>query len=139
MTLTKSNKSFLIIAIILIATGIMLGAFGAHSLKTLGVLEEKITSWKTGIFYQIFQGLGMLLLVILATILNIKTLKLGIRFILIGSLLFSISIYMLTLNSIWDITILKYIMGPSTPIGGVLMIIGWVIIFSKIIKIVPKD
>ena len=139
MTLTKSNKSFLKIAIILIATGIMLGAFGAHSLKTLGVLAEKITSWKTGVFYQIFQGLGILLLVILSTILNIKTLTRGIRFILIGSLLFSISIYMLTLNSIWNITILKYIMGPATPIGGLLMIIGWLLTLVKSIDLESKD
>lgn len=139
MTLTKANKTFLIIGLLLIISGIVLGAFGAHSLKNLNVLEEKITSWKTGVFYQIFQGLGIILIVILSTLFNISSTKMGLRIILIGSMLFSISIYFLTLNSIWNITTLKYIMGPSTPIGGVLMILGWSIILSKFIKLETKE
>jgi len=45
-----------------------------------------------------------------------------------GIILFSGSIYILTLKNILDLDFLKYI-GPITPIGGILLISGWVFIF----------
>jgi uncharacterized membrane protein YgdD (TMEM256/DUF423 family) len=109
------------------ATGIGLGAIGAHALEGNALITAKnIESWKTGVFYQLLQSLGMLLVMIVGYFLQMANVKRVIRIILFGTLLFSLSIYLLVLNSIWQIDAVKYAMVALTPIGGILMIIGWV-------------
>ena len=110
---------------ILITTAIILGAFGAHYLKeTLKLPQEKLDSWGTGVHYQVYNGLGLILIGIISRMNSLNT-KLPTVLITIGSLFFSISIYFLSLNYVWEIDAFKYIFGPMTPIGGLLMIIGW--------------
>jgi len=60
------------------------------------------------------------------------------KFIFWGSLIFSFSIYLLGLNSILMISALK-IMGPITPIGGVLMITGWLLLANQFYRIHYKE
>ena len=55
------NRSIIIWSLILIISGIILGAFGAHSLKEI-ISQDKLLSFETGIRYQIYQGLGMLII-----------------------------------------------------------------------------
>ena len=118
--------------IILIVTSIILGAFGAHALEKL-VSENKLRSFEVGIKYQMYQGLGMLVLASLFNSLSFS-LKLVYRFQLIGILLFSLSIYGLVLTPLIGIN-LKMLFGPLTPIGGLLMIIGWFLLLLKHLKI----
>ena len=118
--------------IILIVTSIILGAFGAHALEKL-VSENKLRSFEVGIKYQMYQGLGMLVLASLFNSLSFS-LKLVYRFQLIGILLFSLSIYGLVLTPLVGIN-LKMLFGPLTPIGGLLMIIGWFLLLLKHLKI----
>ena len=118
--------------IILILTSIILGAFGAHALEKL-VSENKLRSFEVGIKYQMYQGLGMLVLASLFNSLSFS-LKLVYRFQLIGILLFSLSIYGLVLTPLIGIN-LKMLFGPLTPIGGLLMIIGWFLLLLKHLKI----
>jgi uncharacterized membrane protein YgdD (TMEM256/DUF423 family) len=129
-------KKYSILASIFIATAIGLGAIGAHALEGVPQITPKnIESWKTGVLYQLLQGLGLfaiLLIVIQLKILNIK----GILVIhILGTVLFSVSIYLLVLNSVWQQVWLKYAMVALTPLGGVLMIVGWLLFVIKLVNL----
>lgn len=100
---------------------IILGAFGAHGLKNL-VDAEKIESFKTGVLYHLIMCLG-LLIVRFSSDFSEKTVP-SFRLIFIGLILFSGSIYILVFNSLFQWPINAFI-GPITPIGGLLMITGW--------------
>ena len=79
----KSYLVFLKLCLLTIVIGIILGAFGAHALRDLfSDYEEDI--WIKGIFYQITNALGLLLLIILAKINLLKSPSIVFYLILIG-------------------------------------------------------
>lgn len=93
---------------------VILGAFGAHALK--GVLSEHYMDvWKTAVMYQMFH-----VLVSLCLILNSKAqmYTLSVWFFLLGIVLFSGSLFLLSVTGITWI-------GAITPIGGICFVIGW--------------
>ena len=100
---------------------IILGAFGAHGLKNM-VDAEKIESFKTGVLYHLIMCLG-LLVVRFSSDFSEKTVP-SFRLIFIGLILFSGSIYLLVFNAIFQFPINAFL-GPITPIGGLLIIVGW--------------
>lgn len=124
------NKNVVIIAICIITVAIILGAFGAHSLKEL-ISTEKLNTFEVGVKYQMYHGLGLLIIG-----LNAVKLKFPIRslslLMLLGTILFSGSIYLLSIQELFD-TSLKFL-GPVTPIGGSILIISWIIFLIKIIR-----
>jgi uncharacterized membrane protein YgdD (TMEM256/DUF423 family) len=123
----EKYRSYFFVCTILLAIGIGLGAIGAHALSGHPAITVKqIESWKTGVFYQLIQSLGMLLVIVIGHQFKIESLKGVLKLMLVGVLLFSVSIYLLVLNAIWQIEMIKYAMIPLTPIGGLLMIFGWV-------------
>ena len=124
------NKQIAIISVLLIVLGIVLGAFGAHGLKEV-VTPEKVASYEVGVRYQIYHGLALLVLSLNASKIE-GSLKVFLIFILTGVLLFSGSIYFLALNDVLspDLSFL----GPVTPIGGVLMIMGWGVLLRQFLK-----
>jgi uncharacterized membrane protein YgdD (TMEM256/DUF423 family) len=133
--LEKQTKNTLIIALILLITGIILGAFGAHGLKDL-VSAEKIALFEVGVRYQMLNALGLLALAALKPQLNFS-IRNSVIFILIGVICFSLSIYGLTFLLKGDS--LGKVLGPITPIGGLLMIVGWSLVLIKIFKIQVKN
>ena len=124
------NKQIAIVSVLLIALGIILGAFGAHGLKQV-VSPEKVASFEVGVRYQIYHGLALLVLSLNASKIE-GSLKVFLIFILSGVLLFSGSIYFLALNDVLspDLSFL----GPLTPVGGVLMIAGWGVLVRQFLK-----
>ena len=111
---------------------IALGAMGAHYLKeTLGLPVDKLDSWKTGVFYQVIHSLSVFIVILIATTFKIDKVGAVINLFFIGIFLFSGSIYLLTLNYVWQIDALK-LLGPITPIGGLLFISGWVLLFFRL-------
>lgn len=118
------NRTYLTTAVVLILMAIVLGAFGAHGLKEI-LPPEKLISFETGVRYQMYQGLGLLILGFNAASLS-SSVKWVFRLILIGVLLFSGSIYLLALEP-W-IGVPGSVLGPVTPLGGVLMIAGWAVL-----------
>lgn len=124
------NKNIAVTATLLIALGIVLGAFGAHGLKEV-VSAEKVASYEVGVRYQIYHGLALLILAF-----NANKFAEGLRtfliFILAGVILFSGSIYLLAINDL--IALDLRFLGPVTPIGGVLLIMGWGILLRKFLK-----
>lgn len=129
--MTQTQKNLFLKGSILIAIGIILGAFGAHGLKKI-VDAEKINTFEVGVRYQIYHGLALMLLGIISTKVSFSF-KLIQRFMLIGVLLFSGSIYLLVIQESLGLNISK-ILGPITPIGGLFLIISWGIFILKLTK-----
>lgn len=109
---------------------VILGAFGAHAFKKI-LSIERLTSFETGVKYQMYSAL---LLLILGFFLKFET---GIErsasiLLILGTFLFSVSIYILSFQDVWGLN-LRFL-GPVTPIGGLLIILGWgllIYIFAK--------
>lgn len=100
---------------------IILGAFGAHALKKI-CNEDQLKSFDTGVKYQMYHAL---LLLILGFNLKLETglEQTMVYCIIIGVFLFSFSIYALCISSAKGRK-LKFL-GPITPLGGLLLVIGW--------------
>lgn len=113
---------------------IILGAFGAHYFSEI-LTEKRFDSLKTGINYQMYMGLGLIALSSLREKFNSKTYKAGSTLIILGTFMFCFSIYGLVYLGHNAISSGKGLLGPTTPLGGTLLIIGWFILlislFSK--------
>ena len=111
-------------------TAVLLGAFGAHALKSF-LTPEKLQSYETGVRYQLIHALALIALSIYGQInktndfLN-KGIGWSAHFFIVGTFLFSGSIYGLALLSVihpsW-----AFVLGPITPIGGLFFMLGWAI------------
>lgn len=127
MTLNKSSKRVLAVASLMMALGVAIGAFGAHGLKAI-VGEDLIKIYNTGVSYHFYNTLGLFALgIIISLKQNHKRLVLSAYLILIGTLIFSISLYLLVILHL-------PILGAITPIGGTLMIVAWLIATYSILK-----
>ena len=115
------NKNIVVTASILAAITIAIGAFGAHGLKQL-VDAKSVATFETGVRYQMYHCLA-LLVVGFAKPISENTKKWVFRFFLFGIVFFSGSIYLLALKEVLPFTV--SFLGPVTPIGGMLFIIGW--------------
>ena len=103
------------IAALNLAIAVTLGAFGAHGLKAI-VSSQQLEWWQTATLYWFIHGLGLLLVGILIR-LNYTT-QTTAWLLQIGVIIFAGSLYAMTLGAPrW--------FGAITPIGGVLMIAGW--------------
>lgn len=124
------DKKTIAIAAILGATGIMLGAFGAHGLKKL-IEPQQIVTFDTGVKYQIYHAL-FLLFVGTTSMLTQKAKKTILTLTTIGVFFFSGSIYFLSCNSLFSFDFKT--IGFITPVGGLLLIYAWVVLFLQIMK-----
>jgi uncharacterized membrane protein YgdD (TMEM256/DUF423 family) len=104
-------------------SAVVLGAFGAHLLSDL-LSSDALQSFEVGVRYQFFHGLTLLYLSLSQD--SKKGMTTTALFFTVGTLLFSISIYLLSLSTMYGDTGLPAILGPVTPIGGLLLILGWV-------------
>ena len=113
---------FVKIGILCCALSVVIGAFGAHSLEN--TIADKMETFKTGVQYQIFHGLGLILIGILSKILGLD-LSMSGYLMIAGIVLFSGSLYL--------ISIFKYsFMGMIAPLGGLSFIISWFILLLRI-------
>ena len=109
---------------------IILGAFGAHALKKVLSIEQ-LSTFETGVRYQMYQAL-FLLFIGLMTTLSQKTKKTIYNLVLFGVILFSGSIYLLATNTLTTFDFKA--IGFLTPIGGLLLILAWGILFWNVTK-----
>lgn len=109
---------------------VVLGAFGAHALKkTLN--EQQLKSFETGVKYQMYHAI---LLLVLGFNFNLETAleRYMIYCLIIGVFLFSFSIYGLSLSAAKGKK-LRFL-GPITPLGGLLLVMGWGLLFYSFIQ-----
>lgn len=126
------HKSFLVWAAALGALSVILGAFGAHKLKEL-VPPETVSTFQTGVTYQFYHVFALLAVGILYAHMPSQQLVWAGRFFLLGILLFSGSLYVLTMLKATETVGLRGI-GAITPIGGLLFIAGWISLLIGVLK-----
>lgn len=121
------SQVFLIVAAILGGTGVMLGAFASHGLKSK-LSESLLSAFETGVTYQFYHALALFALALwLKQSQSVWFVASGYLW-LAGVVLFSGSLYALALTGVkW--------FGPITPIGGVLFIAGWVSLLVGAMKL----
>lgn len=116
------------IAALMGMTAIILGAFAAHALKKQ-LSVDQLGSFETGVKYQMYHALFLLFLG-MNTFLNEKVKKAVFQLVIFGVFFFSGSIYLLTTKAITGVDF-KFI-GIVTPIGGVLLIMAWSVLFWNV-------
>ena len=121
-------KTILLIAGISGALSVGIGAFGAHSLEGLLIKNGRLDTFETAVAYHFYHSLGLLGLGILRLIKpDWNGLKLAAWGMFLGILIFSGSLYLLSLTGItW--------LGAITPIGGVGFILGWLAFTFTVFK-----
>ena len=124
------NKKIAITGVVLISLSIILGAFGAHPLKEV-LSSKQMASYDVGIRYQMYHGLGLLLLGFNANKIK-KSLSLVYWLLLFGTIMFSGSIYLLSLQDLLGAKL--SFLGPVTPLGGLLMISGWILLMVNLLR-----
>ncbi|HCS66141.1 MAG TPA: DUF423 domain-containing protein [Cellvibrio sp.] len=125
-------RFFLIIAALSGFFAVIVGAFAAHGLKKM-LAPEMIEVVKTGVQYQMYHALVLLLVGLwLSHKPDISGLKAGGLAFILGTLLFSGSLYALALGAPrW--------LGPVTPLGGLCFLLGWLFLLSAAWRIKPAD
>ncbi len=115
------KRNFIIIAAILGAIAVMLGAFGAHALKAT-LTTEQLQTYETGVRYHFYHVIALLAAAILYKEYPSKLLVWAGNLFIAGIMLFSGSLYLLS-----NISSLK-VLGMVTPLGGVCFIAGWLLL-----------
>ena len=120
-------KLFIILGALNAFLSVALGAFGAHGLEK--VVEPKYMEiWKTGVQYQMFHATGLFIIgVLLGKLPASALLSWSGWLMLIGIILFSGSLYVLTVTKIG-------VLGAITPFGGVSFLIAWVLLIIAAVK-----
>ncbi len=124
------DRKVIATAAILGVTAIALGAFGAHGLKKL-ISAESIVVFETGVKYQIYHAL-FLLFVGSTNLLKESAKKTILMLTVAGVTFFSVSIYFLACNALFSFDFKQ--IGFITPIGGLLLICAWMVLFLHIIR-----
>jgi len=106
---------------------VAIGAFGAHGLKGILEANNRLATFETAVQYQSFHALALLLLGILAMKMDNNLLSYAAYMFTIGTIIFSGSLYALSITNVsfW---------GAITPIGGLLYLIGWGLLMVGILK-----
>lgn len=127
------HKTAIVMAIIFAMLGVIIGAFGAHKLKEVITDQNLLSSFETGVRYQFYHALALGFAGILFAFFPNTYINYAIYCFIIGIILFSGSIYLLVLmKSTQDIGLGK--LGLITPIGGLVMIVGWVLLLIGVLK-----
>lgn len=119
------RKQFLRIGAILMALGVVFGAFGAHSLKDM-VTADRLEIFETGARYQVYHALGILLVGTLLYFRKTNLMPWAGWLFTAGIICFSGSLYLLSFAEILNVP--TSLVGPITPIGGLLFVAGWIVL-----------
>jgi uncharacterized membrane protein YgdD (TMEM256/DUF423 family) len=120
-------KLFILLGALAGATGVALGAFGAHALKTR-LAPDVLAIWQTAVQYHFWHALGLVAIGVVALHLPGSTaLKWAGWLMIAGLVLFSGSLYGLALSGArW--------LGAVTPFGGVAWIVAWLLLAWAALK-----
>lgn len=103
---------------VLLALATVAGALGAHTLKSHWSVE-RLDVYDTAVRYQFYHSLGLLGIGLALRTLDVGALRAAALLIIVGIVLFSGSLYALTLGA-------PRMIGAVTPVGGLALIAGWV-------------
>jgi len=128
MTFTPDRR-LLMIAALSGLLAVALGAWGGHGLKNI-LTEKYLQTFLTGVEYQVTHSLALLFTSLLPA--SNRLVKVAGWSFIFGMVLFSGSLYLLTLSGIRSF-------GVVTPFGGVLFICGWACLFLFALKHLPRN
>lgn len=119
------ERTFMILAAVNGFLAVALGAFGAHGLKTrlaaLPDVAQRLEWWQTAAQYHLSHALALGLMAYVAGRVPGPTATAGGWAMLAGIVLFSGSLYAMTLTGV-------RVLGAVTPIGGLCLLAGWVLL-----------
>lgn len=124
------HRGIFITACILAALSVALGAFAAHGLKNM-ISDNAVATFETGVRYQFYHAFALLFTAILYK--EYHSVKIAAWLFIIGILLFSGSLYLLTMTQGMVKPGFKWV-GPLTPIGGMFLIGGWIWMIVAVLK-----
>ena len=128
------QKTFGIIAAFYGMAAVVLGAFGAHALKdNIDMYQHQI--FEKGVQYQFYHVAALLAIFILGTKSDSRLLKLAGWFFTFGIFFFSGSLYLLATRDLIGIGSLTPLLWPVTPLGGLCLITGWVLLLISMAKL----
>ena len=110
------------------ALAIAFGAFGAHGLKKF-LNNEQLKSFETGVKYQMYHALLLIMIGMIFPFVGFSQ-NLIAWFLILGVFFFSFSIYGLVLSSAKGRKMA--FLGPVTPLGGLLLLMGWILFVVNI-------
>ena len=122
-----NQRTTLITGAVLSGLAVALGAFGAHALEAMLTARDRTDTWDLAVQYQIIHGLALLITGLLLPQ-DARGLKITSSLFLSGVMCFSGSLYVLCLSEIIFPLVL------ITPLGGLLLIGGWVFMLVSILK-----
>lgn len=115
------QRKWMMMGAVMTMLSVAIGAFGAHMLKE-SIGADSIAVYETGVQYHMIHAIGLLIIGLTAGQLGPSTkLKWAARLLFIGIIVFSGSLYVLSISGI-------KILGAITPIGGVAFIVGWLLL-----------
>lgn len=121
-----TSRLILLSGAIFLSVAVVLGAFGAHGLKSK-ISPEMLEVYQTGVQYHFYHALGLLLIGVLSQQMSSGLLGWAALFLTLGIFLFSGSLYVLAISGIkW--------LGAITPLGGVSFIAGWILLAIAVWK-----
>jgi uncharacterized membrane protein YgdD (TMEM256/DUF423 family) len=126
------NNAFIRWAAVCGALAVILGAFGAHALKAI-LPPESLMSFETGVKYQMYHALALLGVGLIREKHPGKWITYSGHAFLIGIILFSGSLYLLTLLRATSTVGLEGL-GLITPVGGLFLIAGWLLLLAGMKK-----
>ncbi len=121
------SKTFIALGAFFGFTGVALGAFGAHALKSV-VAPEMLTVFETGVRYEMYHALGLIAIGLIFRFSDHRLLSFAGWSFTAGIVLFSGSLYAMTFTGV-------KIFGAITPFGGIAFIFGWSCLFFSALKI----
>ena len=120
------NRQWIVLGSLSACLAVAAGAFGAHALKgSFG--PEALLTWETAARYQMYHALAMLAVGLAAQALRTTSLRVAGLLFLVGTLVFSGSLYALVLTG-------ERWLGAITPIGGLALMAGWLAFAWAVIR-----
>lgn len=126
MNLQPQARTSLLAGSVFLMLAVLIGAFGAHGLKSI-VSPEKLVTFETGVRYHFYHGFGLLFAGLLQQLIPSAKLKMTFFAFLVGILLFSFNCYFYALSEM-------KIFAMIVPLGGVMFVIGWVGMLLAVLK-----
>ena len=119
ITMNKDSRTILVTASLLGAMAVMIGAFSAHGLKPLLIEYQRVETFATAVQYHFFHIIALTGLGTIHLHMPLKRVMWCYWFFVLGIVIFSGSLYLLSLTN-------YTLLGAITPIGGILFILGWI-------------
>ncbi len=124
------NKTILLTGTGFALLAVILGAFGSHGLREL-LDARSLSAYETGVEYQMYHALFLIILGG-TDFLGDKHKKAVFYLVTFGILLFSFSLYILAIAKAMNVDLGA--LGIITPIGGTLLILGWLLLAIRIFR-----